>query len=57
MQQLSLAVGVASLGTLYLSLASPSHLGPLHATVLLVGLQSGIALLTVVGSRLLPRSG
>jgi EmrB/QacA subfamily drug resistance transporter len=56
MQQLSLAIGVASLGTLYLSLSAASHLGPLHATELVVAVQSAIAVVTVVGSRLLPRS-
>ncbi|MDX6227319.1 MAG: hypothetical protein QOI76_709 [Frankiales bacterium] len=56
MQQLSLAIGVASLGTLYVSLSAPSRLGALHATVALVAVQTGIALVTVVGSRFLPRS-
>lgn len=57
MQQLSLAIGVASLGSLYLAQSAPSHLGPLHATVLLVAIQAAVALVTAVGSRLLPRSG
>jgi Major Facilitator Superfamily len=57
MQQLSLAIGVASLGTLYITLSAASHLGPLHATVLLVAIQAVIAAGVVAGSRFLPRSG
>ena len=56
MQQLSLAIGVASLGTLYLSESTPARLGPLHAVVLLLAVQAAIAVLVAVGSRLLPRS-
>ena len=56
MQQLSLAIGVASLGSLYLTLAAASHLGPLHATVLVIAIQSLIAAVVAAGSRLLPRS-
>ncbi len=56
MQQLSLAIGVAGLGTLYVTLAAASHLGPLHAAVLLIAIQSVIAVGVAAGSRFLPRS-
>jgi EmrB/QacA subfamily drug resistance transporter len=57
MQQLALAIGVASLGTLFVSLSATSHLGVLHAAVLVVGVQAVIALGVAIGSRLLPRTG
>ena len=56
LQQLSLAIGVASLGSLYVTLAAARHVGPLHATVLVIAIQSVIAVGMVAGSRFLPRS-
>jgi MFS family permease len=56
MQQLALAIGVASLGSLFVSLSAASRMGPLHAAVLVVSVQALIAVSTLLGSRLLPRS-
>jgi hypothetical protein len=53
-QQVSLAVGVASLGTLFISLAQPSRLGTLHATFVVLGVQALIAVGITFGSRGLP---
>jgi MFS family permease len=50
-QQLSLAIGVATLGTLFVSLAPASHLGTLHAAVLILGVQALIAAGISIGSR------
>jgi MFS family permease len=49
LQQSGLALGVATLGTLYLSLGSG---GTAFATI--IGIQAGLALLLAVGSRTLP---
>jgi hypothetical protein len=57
MQQLALAIGVASLGTLFVSLSSASHLGVLHAAVVVVSVQAVIAAGVALGSRRLPRAG
>jgi EmrB/QacA subfamily drug resistance transporter len=56
-QQTSLALGVALIGSVFLTLASPSHLGPLHAAVVILAVQSVVALGLAVGSRLLPKGG
>lgn len=50
-QQVSLAIGVATLGTLFVSLAPASNLGMLHAAVLILGVQSLVAIGIAVGSR------
>jgi hypothetical protein len=51
-QQVALAVGVATLGTLFVSLAG--HSGPLHAALLVLGVQALVAVGIVIGSRGLP---
>jgi MFS family permease len=56
-QQTSLALGVASLGSLFISLSSPSQLGPLHALVVILGVQAVVAAGLAVGSMALPRGG
>jgi EmrB/QacA subfamily drug resistance transporter len=53
-QQTSLALGVAIIGSAYISLSSAQHLGPLHAVVFVLGLQSLVAAGLVVASRGLP---
>ena len=53
-QQTSLALGVASLGTLFVSLSSPQQIGALHAALVVLGVQSLVAVGIVVGSRFLP---
>jgi EmrB/QacA subfamily drug resistance transporter len=58
-QQVALAVGVATLGTLFVSLASGAT-GTLHAALVVLGIQGVVALGIVLGSRGLPagqRSG
>ena len=55
-QQTSLALGVAVLGTLFVTLASPDHLGPLHAAVVVLGIQGFVAVGITLGSRGLPRA-
>jgi MFS family permease len=54
-QQTSLALGVAVVGSLFVTLASPAHLGPLHAAVVVLGLQAAVALGICLGSRTLPQ--
>jgi MFS family permease len=56
-QQTSLALGVASLGSLFISLSSRSQLGPLHALVVILGVQAVVAVGLAVASRSLPRGG
>jgi EmrB/QacA subfamily drug resistance transporter len=56
-QQTSLALGVALIGSVFLSLASPGQLGPLHAAVAILAVQSVVALGLAFGSRLLPKGG
>jgi EmrB/QacA subfamily drug resistance transporter len=56
-QQTSLALGVALIGSVFLSLASPGSLGPLHAAVVILAVQSVVALGLALGSRLLPKGG
>lgn len=56
-QQVSLALGVATLGTLFVTLAPPTRLGTLHATVVVVGIQAVVAAGLARGSRGLPRTG
>jgi MFS family permease len=53
-QQVSLAVGVASLGSLYVSLSSASRIGALHAALVVLGVQALVAVGLSVGSRGLP---
>jgi MFS family permease len=50
-QQVSLAIGVATLGTLFVSLASAGHVGTLHAADLILGLQALVAAGIAIGSR------
>ncbi len=56
MQQLSLALGVATLGSLFLTLSEPGHAGALDAVVVVLVVQAVIAGGLAVGSRFLPRS-
>jgi EmrB/QacA subfamily drug resistance transporter len=56
-QQVSLAIGVATLGTLFVSLASAGSLGVLHAAVFILALQALVAVGIAVGSRRLGRAG
>jgi hypothetical protein len=51
MQQVSLAVGVGTLGTLFVTLAPAGRLGTLHATLLVLGVQALVAAVIAVGSR------
>jgi hypothetical protein len=53
-QQISLAVGVATLGTLFLSLQSSHRLGTLDATLVVLAVQGVVALGIAIGSRGLP---
>ncbi len=55
MQQVSLAVGVATLGTLFVALAAPTRLGTLHAALVVVLVQVAVAAGIALGSRGLPR--
>jgi hypothetical protein len=54
MQQISLAVGVAALGSLFVTLAAPGGPGTLPAFGVVLGLQSLVAVAIVLGSRALP---
>ena len=56
-QQTSLALGVALLGSLFVSLATTARLGPLHAAVTILTIQAVVAAGLAAGSRLLPRGG
>ena len=51
---MSLAVGVAALGSLFLSLAGPDGAGTLGALLTILALQCVVAAAIVVGSRGLP---
>ena len=53
-QQLALAVGVAGLGSLFVTLAVPASLGTLTAFLIILGLQALVAAAIVLGSRALP---
>jgi MFS family permease len=53
-QQTSLALGVAAIGSAYLSLSPASRVGPLHAVVLVLGFQSVVAIGLAIASRGLP---
>jgi MFS family permease len=53
-QQVALAVGVASLGTLFVTLQPGARLGALHAAVLILAIQGLIALGIALASRRLP---
>ena len=53
-QQLALAVGVAGLGSLFVSLAAPASLGTRTAFLIILGLQAVVAMAIVLGSRALP---
>ena len=52
--QVSLALGVASLGSLFLSLSSTGSLGVRGAFVLVLGVQAAAAVLVAVAARTLP---
>ena len=54
-QQVALALGVATLGTLFVSLAPAARFGTLHAAVLILGLQALVAAGIAIGSRGLKR--
>jgi Major Facilitator Superfamily len=54
MQQTSLALGVATIGSAYLSFSPADRLGALHAVLLVLGLQSVVAAGLAVGARTLP---
>jgi EmrB/QacA subfamily drug resistance transporter len=56
-QQTSLALGVAIIGSAYISLAPVSRLGPLGALILVLGIQSLVAAGLAVASRGLPAKG
>ena len=56
MQQLSLAIGVASLGSLFLSLSGPTELGMRGAFALIMAFQLVVAAVVAVTSRRLPDS-
>jgi hypothetical protein len=53
-QQTALALGVATLGTLYTSLAAASQLGARNSFVLVLGVMLVIAAVVAVGGRRLP---
>jgi MFS family permease len=53
-QQVSLAVGLATLGTLFVTLAPAARLGTLHAALVILGVQALIAIGITVGARGLP---
>ncbi|HTR69541.1 MAG TPA: MFS transporter [Mycobacteriales bacterium] len=53
-QQVALAVGVATLGTLFISLAADDRAGAMHAALVVFGIQALIAVGIIVGSRGLP---
>jgi EmrB/QacA subfamily drug resistance transporter len=56
-QQTSLALGVALLGSLFVTLSAPSQLGPLHALVVILAVQAIAAGGLAIGSRWLPQGG
>ncbi|MFD9963863.1 MFS transporter [Amycolatopsis sp. NPDC058986] len=53
-QQTSLALGVATLGSLFASLSAPDSLGMKSAFVLVIGLQAVLVLAVIAGARRLP---
>jgi EmrB/QacA subfamily drug resistance transporter len=53
-QQTALALGVAGIGSAYISLSPADRLGPLHAVVLVLGFQSLVAVGLAIASRGLP---
>jgi fucose permease len=53
-QQVALAFGVATLGSLFLTLQPAARLGPLHALDVVLGTQALSAIAIALGSRLLP---
>jgi MFS family permease len=55
-QQSALALGVASLGSLFLSLSSSSSLGTRDAFVVVLAVQTSVAALVAIASRLLPQA-
>jgi MFS transporter len=56
-QQTSLALGVAALGSLFVTLSAASQLGPLHALVVILAIQAAVAAGLAAGSKALPRGG
>jgi EmrB/QacA subfamily drug resistance transporter len=53
-QQTSLALGVATIGSAYISLSPAARLGPLHAFVLVLAIQTLVAAGLAIASRKLP---
>ncbi|HTW21362.1 MAG TPA: MFS transporter [Mycobacteriales bacterium] len=53
-QQTALALGVATIGSAFLSLSPVGRMGPLHAVVAVLALQTLVAGILAVGSRALP---
>lgn len=53
-QQAALALGVATIGSLFLSLSTPDSLGMRDAFVLVLAVQAAVAVVVAVGSRSLP---
>jgi hypothetical protein len=56
MQQTSLALGVATIGSAFVSLSPVDRLGALHAVVLVLGIQALVAAGIAGASRGLPRA-
>jgi hypothetical protein len=56
-QQTALALGVATLGSLFLSLSHPAALGTRDAFVVVLAAQVAVAGLVAVASRALPQPG
>jgi MFS family permease len=54
-QQAALALGVAGLGSLFLSLSAPGSLGVRDAFAVVLAAQAGVAVLVAVGGRMLPQ--
>jgi EmrB/QacA subfamily drug resistance transporter len=54
MQQTSLALGVATVGSAFISLSPVNRLGPLHAVVLVLAIQALVAASVAIASRGLP---
>ena len=53
-QQTSLALGVAVVGSVFVTLAAPDYLGPLHAAFVVLGIQALVAVGLAIGSGHLP---
>jgi EmrB/QacA subfamily drug resistance transporter len=55
-QQTALALGVATIGSAFISLAPAGRMGPLHAMVLVLGIQAAASVCIAVAGRGLPRA-